>query len=216
MYYAGIVLAALLFMWPALFVFTLALFRQPIKANTQKIVISVAIMTLITLIMQFFQIQYLITLAQCFGLIMCFTFVFGFSIFYAILMSVTSYMLAIMEEIVYFLLVSRFHWDDFITIAREDVIFPAVVVALFNYFLSWRLYKMRFGFSLVPVLARFDLWNGDSKRKMKVMITIATIAVACLCFATYLWVEWFVLNTLIVFLFMVLTFHTLYKKEMTE
>jgi hypothetical protein len=211
-----IFLAGALGMWPSHFIFTLVLFRQKIKANTRKIILGSIVMAHITVILQSFSIQFAITILQPVAFILCLYFFFRTRLFYSILMSVIPFMIAIVEENTLYMLMSKFNWEIFVEVSQQYVILPALVLTFVNSIFALLLYKLRLGFSLVPVIHEHDDWNDSSRKKMNIILSIAIMVISCMCLSLYLWEQWLPLNLVLVCSLLIYSVRALYKKEIND
>lgn len=211
-----IFLTAALVMWPSTFILAVVLFRQKLQRHTFELILCSVLMALVSLLLQSFNLQYLLTTVQPGAFIMCLYFFFRIRFFYSVMMAVITYIFSSTIEISFYLLLSFFNGNDFIDLFRHHVILPAIVMSIMNFLLTIMLYRLRIGFSVIPVTHKFDQWNDQSKQKMKLILVTGMASLVCICLAVFVWGKWVEITIFAIVTVLIVALYFLYQRELRE
>lgn len=133
-----------------MFVLALAAFRQRLRDHRLHIVVSSAVITLVSAFVQSTHSVFGLAVLQPLFVILCFYTIFRLRFVYALIVSVVIYLVETTSEIAFFVILSQITSEDFFVLAQERVTMPAIFLIVLNSIVSLVLIRHRLGFSFVP------------------------------------------------------------------
>lgn len=204
------------FVWPSYFIMTLFMFRQKVNDHVRPIIVSSLLMGHVSLLLQLYPLQIAITLIQPIIYIFCLSYIFKFRLFYSALMGISSYLVGMVTEIGFNVLTTNFKWDAFLEAQQNNVILPAFAVSFVNIAVAYVLYKLRIGFTFVPLQKRLEKMDFKFKKKLNIILMVQFIFLAITCLTLYRFEHLLVINFIIDLLLFVFIIRSLYIKELSD
>jgi len=168
--------------WPSQIVFCLILSRKKVKPHIVSIFISSLIMSTAMYYIQFTKKLFLITTLQPILFFICLLFIIKLKSFHAILVTLISYAYYTILEQILFMIMSHVKKITLITIIKESVIMPLIIVGAIGWASSYFLSRNRFGFSIFHPLFETHLSINKNERLLLIISIIITCSISVLLF----------------------------------
>lgn len=138
------------FGWASLLALGLVLFRLKLRSYWAQIITSSILLDYISVLLQIHHKIYLITTVQPISAILCYWLIFRLHWFYAIIITITSYLINFSLEAVLNFASAKLQSIDFLVAIQSTDIALAILIIFIDLFLCWMVIKYRLGFTFIP------------------------------------------------------------------
>ncbi|SFL24995.1 hypothetical protein SAMN03159341_104249 [Paenibacillus sp. 1_12] len=138
------------FGWASLLALGLVLFRFKLRAYWVQIILASILLDYISVLLQIHHKIFLITTIQPISAILCYWLIFRIHWFYAIIITVSSYLINFSLEAVFNFASAKFQMNDFLVALQSSDIAIAVLIIFIDLFICAIVIKYRLGFTFIP------------------------------------------------------------------